>query len=203
MFFLLRHALTLFLLNLETKDQFAAAYGDFHRGRDLRDHRLSNPTSEGGSILGEVVYFARSVELGKRMVLFAGDRNDVKAVWAPFFPNEQMATCGIHEMDHYWNFEGPPPESLTSTKFGLIISQAMIEHLIDPFKHISDLASLLDRGGELIIHSVLPGFFYHRVPIDCFRFYPDWFETVASRLGLVVVEKQIAVFSITYKLQKP
>jgi len=69
-------------------------------------------------------------------------------------------------------------------------------------KHVSDLASLLDEGGYLIVHTVLPGFFYHRVPIDCFRFYPDWFEVVAMRLGLRVVDKQISVFNITYKFQK-
>jgi hypothetical protein len=202
-FFYLRHALTLFLLNLETSKQFADNYGDFHRKRDLRDHRLLNPTSEGGAILGEVVCFASSEKVGQGKILFAGDRNDVKEIWSKFFPKNQMVTCGLHEMDHLWNFEFSPPESLRPMRFRLIVSQAMIEHLIDPFKHVGDLVSLLDNGGVLVLNSVLPGFFYHRVPIDCFRFYPDWFETVASRLRLVILDKQISVFNITYKLQKP
>lgn len=201
--FLIHHALTLYLFNNETKKQFSENYGDFHRGRDLRDYRLSNPGAEGGAILGEVVYFASTVKLGERKVLFAGDRNDVKPIWSRYFPIDQMVTCGMHDMEHYWNFENPPPASLSNIKFGLILSQAMLEHIIDPFRHFSDLASLLDEGGELIINTVVPGFFYHRVPIDCFRFYPDWFETVASRLGLIVVEKQICVFNITYKFKKP
>lgn len=203
LFFYFHHPLTLFLLNLETKKQFAANYGDFHRGRDLRDYRLLNPSGEGGAILGEVVWFASSVDVGQGKILFAGDRNDVKEIWSKYFRKEQMVTCGLHTMDHLWDFEFPPPASFGSMKFSLIISQAMIEHLIDPFKHASDLVSLLDYGGILVIHSVLPGFFYHRVPIDCFRFYPDWFETMASRLGLVVLDKQISIFNITYKLQKP
>jgi len=201
--FYFRHALTLFLLNLETKKQFTDNYGDFHREKDLRNYRLLNPTSEGGAILGEVVWFVSSVDVGQGKILFAGDRNDVKQIWSKFFPKEQMVTCGLHDMDYQWNFEFSPPESLRGMKFRLIVSQAMIEYLIDPFKHISDLVSLLDHGGILVINSVLPGFFYHRVPIDCFRFYPDWFETVASRLGLVILDKQICVFNITYKLQKP
>ena len=203
LYFLFRHALTLLLLNLETKKQFADNYGDFHRKRDLRDYRIMNPTSEGGAILGEVVWFVSGVDVGPGKILFAGDRNDVKEIWSKLLPQEQMVTCGLHEMDHLWNFEYSPPESLRSMRFRLIVSQAMIEHLIDPFKHVSDLVSLLDHGGTLVIHSVLPGFFYHRVPIDCFRFYPDWFENVASRLGLVVLDKQICVFNITYKLHKP
>jgi hypothetical protein len=202
-FFLFRHALTLFLLNLETKKQFSDNYGDFHRERDLRGYRILNPSSEGGAILGEVVRFVSSENVDQGKILFAGDRNDVKAIWSMFFPQDQMVTCGLHEMDHLWNFECSPPESLNSIKFRLIVSQAMIEHLIDPFKHIYDLVSLLEHGGVLVINSVLPGFFYHRFPIDCFRFYPDWSETVASRLGLIILDKQISVFNITYKLQKP
>jgi hypothetical protein len=202
LFFFFRHALTLFLLNLETKKQFANNYGNFHRERDLRDYRQINPTSEGGAILGEVVCFTSSVEVGQGKILFAGDRNDVKEIWSKYFLKEQMVTCGLHEMDHLWNFEESPPRSLRSMKFRLIVSQAMIEHLIDPYGHVCDLVSLLDQGGILVVHSVLPGFFYHRVPIDCFRFYPDWFETIATRLGLAILDKQISVFNITYKLQK-
>ena len=46
-FFFCHHVATLFLLNTETKKQFADNYGDFHRGRDLHDYRLLNPISEG------------------------------------------------------------------------------------------------------------------------------------------------------------
>jgi len=200
--FLLRHSLTLWLLNIETRRQFDEHYGDFNRARDCRPYRLMNPSSEGGAILGEVVLFAREAQIGGGKVLLAGDRNEVKAVWKNILPVSQIQTAGIHDMDHFWDYEQSPPDVLRSQKFALIISQATLEHLISPLKHVSDLASLLDEGGYLIVHTVLPGFFYHRVPIDCFRFYPDWFEVVAMRLGLRVVDKQISVFNITYKFQK-
>ena len=136
LFFFFRQALTLFLLNLETQKQFADNYGDFHRDRDLRNYRLLNSTSEGGAIWGEVVWFVSSVDVGQGKILLAGDRNDVKEIWSKIFRKEQMVTCGLHEIDHPWNFEFSPPESLRSMRFRLILSQAMIEHLIDPFKHI-------------------------------------------------------------------
>jgi hypothetical protein len=205
--FLLRHALTLWLLNVETKAAFAKHYGDFHRDRDLRPHRLLNPTSEGGAIIGDVVWFAKTVEVGDGDVLFAGDRNDVKPIWStawsPPLPLQQMLTCGLHGMDLQWNFEEPLPEALATRRFRLIVSQAMIEHLVDPWRHVRDLASLLDRDGVLVLHSVLPGFFYHRVPIDCMRFYPDWFESIADRFGLEIVDRQISVFHLTYKYRRP
>lgn len=201
-FFLARHSLTLLLLNFETEKQFANNYGNFNRDRDLRGHRVPNPGSEGGALIGDIIFLAKSVELGSRNLLLAGDRLDVKKIWHPIFPQSQIYTCGIHEMDEYWNFDEPIPDSLKTKQFGLIVSHAMIEHLFDPVQHVRDLISLLEPGGNLILHSVLPGFFYHRVPIDCYRFYPDFFESVSSRLGLSVVEKQISAFNITYKYRR-
>ncbi len=96
----------------------------------------------------------------------------------------------------------PPPIELLDQRFYLIISQATLEHLIDPYKHLKDLVDLLDDDGRLVVHSVLPGFLYHRYPIDCFRFYPDWFEEVSKRLKLDVEDRQISVFNLTYKLRK-
>ena len=61
---LARHALTLLLLNIETRRQFSEHYGDYHRNRDLRRFRLMNPGGEGGAIIGDVVYFASTVDLG-------------------------------------------------------------------------------------------------------------------------------------------
>ena len=201
LFFLLRHSVTLFLLTIETKQKFKTNFGDFNWGRDCRPHRLRNPTGEGGAILGEVVLFVKTTPIDNRPVLLAGDRNEVKAIWKKFLPNSKISTAGIHKMDYPWNYENDPPNSLKENRFGLIISQAVLEHLIDPYKHFCDLVSLLDNGGYLVIHTVLPGFFYHRVPIDCFRFYPDWFETVAVKLGLEIVDKQISTFNITYKFR--
>jgi len=201
--FLFRHATKLFLFNVETRNAFAEHYGEFNRDRDLRPFRLVNPTSEGGAIIGDVVYFAKQVDIGDGEVLFAGDRNAVKPIWSSCFPVEQMITCGLHDMDIGWDFEQPIPEALDAHRFRLIVSQAMLEHLVNPFQHVKDLASLLDHGGVLVLHSELPGFFYHRVPIDCLRFYPDWFEGVAGRFGLKILDKQISVFHITYKMQKP
>jgi len=102
-------------------------------------------------------------------------------------------------VDYYWNFENDCP---IHEKYSLIISQAMLEHLINPYKHISDLANLLENGGHLIVHSVLPLYQYHRYPIDCLRFFPDWFEEVAKRLELEIVDKYIRLSHITYKYKK-
>ena len=104
-------------------------------------------------------------------------------------------------MDYRWDYE-LDPTGVGKKKFKLIISQATLEHLIDPYKHICDLIDLIDYDGYLVVHTVLPGFFYHRFPIDCFRFYPDWFETISVKRNLEIIDKQISAFSITYQFQK-
>jgi SAM-dependent methyltransferase len=202
LFFLIKHALILVLFNHETKQQFSNIYGDFNRGRDLRPYRIFNPGSEGGAILGEVVHFVSTVKLNGGKILLAGDRNDVKKIWERFFPDASFFTGGMHDMDFTWNYEDSPPPELATLHFDLIISHAMLEHLVDPVKHFRDLVSMLKPGGYFVVHSVLPGYFYHRVPIDCFRFYPDWFEEMAKRCQLEVIDRQISVFNITYKLQR-
>ena len=78
----------------------------------------------------------------------------------------------------------------------------MLEHLVDPYKHVADLIALLNTGGMLILHTHIPGFKYHRYPVDCIRFYPDWFEEVATRTNCQVLDRYIGELRICYTLQK-
>ncbi len=105
-------------------------------------------------------------------------------------------------VDYTWDFEEALPENIW--KYSLIISQAMMEHLVDPYKHMKDLSSLLEEEGYLIVHTVMPGFMYHRHPVDTIRFFPDWFEEVASkkRLNLKIVSKYVRDFHIFYMYKK-
>ena len=65
-----------------------------------------------------------------------------------------------------------------------------------------DLAGLLSDRGELIAYTVAPGFPYHRHPVDCQRFFPDWFEHVARRLGLEVREAWLGEDHMLYRLRR-
>jgi len=78
----------------------------------------------------------------------------------------------------------------------------MLEHLVDPYKHVADLIELLNPGGMLILHTHIPGVQYHRYPVDCIRFYPDWFEEVATRTNCQVLDRYIGELRICYTLQK-
>jgi SAM-dependent methyltransferase len=137
-------------------------------------------------------------------MLLPGEYNAVKPIYAGAFglAAERIVTAGLHpDMDHRWNYEQDPPAGLGP--FDCIVSQAMIEHLVDPYRHLRDCAGLLAPGGHLVVHTVLPGFTYHRHPVDCLRFFPDWFEEVGRRLGLAVADRVIHDGHIVYKYRRP
>ena len=84
-------------------------------------------------------------------------------------------------------------------------SGAIIEHLVDPVKHLKDCYGLLKPGGHMVFSTVIPGFQYHRYPIDCLRFFPDWFEEIARLLQAEVVLRSASKTTalIAYTLRKP
>lgn len=137
-----------------------------------------------------------------KTALLPGEHNGLKSVYANLLniPENEIKTTGLSDnVDYHWNFENRPPNF---GHFSIIISQAMLEHLIDPYKHVRDLFDALEPGGHLILHTDIPGFQYHRYPIDCFRFFPDWFEEVAIRLGAIIADKYIGEQRILYRFCK-
>lgn len=161
--------------------------------------------NESGCIYGEIAYMIASVEGQLKRVLFTGEENNSKVTLKSNINKLQKSkifTTGLSkDVDYNWNFEKTPPKL---GKFSLIVSQAMFEHLMDPYKHFCDLANHLEIGGHLIIHTVMPGFFYHRHPIDSLRYYPDWFEEMASpdRCNLKIAKKMIRNMHIFYMYTK-
>ena len=191
------------VIALKTDYQFEKIYGDFHFGKSYRKKSVEGLKQESGKVYGGIIKFIESISNQQDIILLPGENSSVKFVYSNLFnlPQEKIITTGImDDMDLYWDFNDSPQ---TDQKYSCIISQSMLEHLINPYKHISDCANLLKPNGHMIIHTMMPGFDYHRHPIDCLRFYPDWFEVVSERLGLEVTDKYIHNSRITYMLKKP
>ena len=148
---------------------------------------------------GEIIKWAKDNSNKNSKILFAGENNEIKKVLGF---NQNIFTTSLENSDYIWNFEENYPPSLEEKRFDLIISQAILEHLINPYKHVLDLSRLLNKKGVLILHTVIPLFPYHRYPIDCFRFFPDWFEEIAKRFNLKILNKKIKGTHIFYMYQK-
>ena len=180
--------------------QIKQQYGNFRLDKDYSDKHIKGLSKESGTIRGVIVNIVKNEEQKLNRVLLPGEYNTDKNQYSKLFDIdvEKIVTAGIgDDMDFEWNYEEDPPEM---GKFDLIISQAMLEHLLNPYKHVVDLSEMLNPGGKLILHTHIPGFIYHRYPIDCVRFFPDWFETIAERLNLSVYDRYIGDLRICYTL---
>lgn len=127
--------------------------------------QVSGLVSESNIVRGELVHLADEIRESVTSLLLPGENNRNKAVYARLFALEESAisTAGLMpETDFCWNFEEDPPPA---GQVSCVMSQAMLEHLIAPYKHICDCYRLLEPGGHLIIHTVMPGFHYHRYPV--------------------------------------
>ena len=196
------HRLASIILAAKSNERFVRHYGPF----DFASYRrlvIQGLGQESGKIQGVIVNMVRTLGALNGFILLPGESQSAKRVYAELcrVPPERLTTTGIMpDMDVRWDFNDSPPDF--GQRFDLIVSQSMLEHLVDPYKHVCDCADLLTDEGHLIIHTMMPGFGYHRHPVDCFRFYPDWFEVVAERLGLVIRHRHIRNSRITYHLAK-
>ena len=59
-------------------------------------------------------------------------------------------------------------------KFDLIISQATLEHLYNPFQSIVNKFNNLNKDSILVLHTHPPNMPYHSFPRDYFRYMEDW-----------------------------
>lgn len=177
-------------------------YGEFDK-TDYEDFTLRGLPNEATFYFGEIIKWAQDINPTPKRALLAGENNNTAKYLQPEIRVEHICTSGLLNVDYEWDFEKPPPQM---GPFDLIISQAILEHLLNPYKHMSDLSDLLAPGGYLIVHSVCPGHPYHRYPIDACRFFPDWFEETAKRLNLDIIKKRIKDTKdnhIFYMYQKP
>jgi SAM-dependent methyltransferase len=168
-------------------------YGKFDQN-DYDEFYITGLPSESGVYRGEIIKW--TLDLKPKVILFAGENKETVLRLKEIVHAEEVYTTGLADTDFKWDFEKDAP--VVAERFDLLISQAILEHLLNPYKHVEDLRGLVQKNGHLILHTVMPGFPYHRHPIDSVRFYPDWFEEVAQRLSMEIVKKRIVGTHIFY-----
>jgi SAM-dependent methyltransferase len=186
---------------LANKKQFVEwekIYGSFDKTNYEAD-TIRNLPSESSVYHGEIIKWAQDIFPPPKRVLLSGESKSTAEYVQEKIKAKKVYTAGLADVNYKWDFEENPPRM---GQFDLIISQAILEHLINPYKHVQDLVRLLLPGGYLIVHSVIPGFWYHRFPIDTVRFFPDWFQEIAKRLDLSVIKKRIKKTHIFYMYNK-
>ena len=171
--------------------------GEFDKN-NYNSFSVGNLPSESGFYWGELIKWA--TDINPECVLFVGENKSTAKILKDKINAGKVLTAGLSDVDYKWNFEEDFP--VIEKKIDLVVSQAILEHLINPYKHLHDLTNLISSKGYIMIHTVTPGFPYHRYPIDSLRFFPDWFEEVAKRFNLNVINRKIQDTHIFYMYQK-
>ena len=186
--------------NPETEliQKWAVIYGPFDN-EEYTQYTFHNLPSESAHYHCIIIHLAQMITPAPMRTLLAGEAKQAAKELVSIMDLGETITAGVLDVDIPWNFEKQAPQM---GKFNLIISQAILEHLLDPYQHMLALHSLLEDGGHLLLHTVTPGFVYHRYPIDSCRFYPDFFETFAQRNCLKVCKRRVHDNHIFYLFQK-
>lgn len=114
--------------------------------------------------------------------LLISENNKVKSEFQIQYPEWRFQTLDFYDnkgepVDIKVNLCDALPSKIDSA-FDLIICQATLEHLYDPFMAMKNMSSLLNDKGVVVIHTHVPGYYYHPYPRDYLRFHPDWFEDI-------------------------
>lgn len=117
------------------------------------------------------------------LVLLISENDDVKKTFEIRYPGTTFVTTNLYtvdNVDYILNLCDSEFVNSFNVKFDIIVCQATLEHVYDPFNAIKNMSGLLNHNGLLLIHTHTPGFVYHPCPTDCLRFYPDWFKEIVN-----------------------
>ena len=116
---------------------------------------------------------------------------DVNGTYKPIFQNPNWTYTGadivngqnvdlvVKSMYNWWNIK--------SCLYDVVISGQTFEHIEYFWFTIMEIARILKAGGLCCI--VAPsGGEEHRYPVDCWRFYPDGFKSLANYAGLQLID---------------
>jgi len=88
-------------------------------------------------------------------------------------------------------------------KYDVVLSQALLEHVCNPFMAIENFMDLLNTNGIIVLHTHNPKMVYHPYPIDCLRFHKDWFVDIQKYLPIELLdflEADVHLFCVFRKI---
>lgn len=122
-------------------------------------------------------------------VLLISETNLVKNEFCSLYPKWSFTTLGIEaESELVCDICCSSDVMKIKSKFDLIINQATLEHVYDPFGAMKNLSWLLNKNGIIVCHTHPPNFPYHAYPHDCFRFMKDWWFIIQDKINLSLQE---------------
>jgi 2-polyprenyl-3-methyl-5-hydroxy-6-metoxy-1,4-benzoquinol methylase len=126
--------------------------------------------------------------------MLVSETNSAKQQFCDLYPGRHFTTVDYYsdDVDLKLDLCAKWPSDFDQ-QYDAIVCQATFEHLYDPVTALKNLTTSLKGGGYLFLHTVIPGFVYHRCPEDYFRFFPDWFLASERFCDQVTVTELVTV----------
>ena len=134
-------------------------------------------------------YIHNHIDTNKNIdVLLISENHLVKEDFNKIYPLWNIKTVNFYkeisteqvDSDIIANICDRSNNELRKYKFNLIINQATLEHVYDPFGAMYNLCEILDKDGIIVNHTHAPDFGYHQYPRDYIRFMKDWWYDIPS-----------------------
>jgi SAM-dependent methyltransferase len=129
-------------------------------------------------------------------VLLVSENNTVKQDFNNVYPKWDIDTIDLYPeiskdnncdiLGDICSYMNPIP---IDNNYDLIINQATLEHLYNPFRAMENLTSKLKNDGLLVSHTHPPGFQYHQFPRDYFRFMKDWWYDLPKYISNIELKE--------------
>ncbi|AGD92029.1 methyltransferase type 11 [Megavirus lba] len=114
-------------------------------------------------------------------VLLISENNNIKKEFQVLYPKYKFTTVDFYpELIHATSADCDivadvcKRNVLPKNSYDLIINQATLEHLYNPFQAMENFFESLKVGGICVSHTHPPKMPYHSFPRDYFRFMKDW-----------------------------
>lgn len=150
------------------------------------DSYISAPNLSNG-FHGILFEYINKYYKSRDSILLIAENNNINYIFKNRFPgiiiynNEYEGNIGQKFTD--LNVSGA-----LSGSFNFVFSQALLEHICRPDIALENMVNVTTIGGHIIIHTQNPQMAYHKCPVDCLRFFKDWFIEMQKYLPIKLVE---------------
>lgn len=131
-------------------------------------------------------YIRKYYKDNDRLLLIAENKN-VIPVFNTHFPSLEV-DCQGYKGEKGEEFHDLNIHRAYMPQYDLILSQALLEHICMPCVAIRNMADLLHTGGYVFLHTHNSKMGYHAFPVDCIRFYKDFFVELQKYMPIKLVE---------------
>jgi hypothetical protein len=138
-------------------------------------------------------------------VLLISESNRVKEEFKRSYPNWEIYTTDFFDRNTDFFVDICSKQNPFTQKFDMIINQATLEHVYNPFQAMENLIGALNINGILLTHTHAPLMEYHQYPRDYMRFMKDWWYDLPKYISDIellefVMSNNIDVFTLYRKL---